>query len=70
MVETDHGKLAMGRQLDRCLVMVRVVSSAALVLVTVPVMVLTMGSPPPSTSLTQEALIHRVDGASLEGNGS
>jgi hypothetical protein len=64
-VEIDHGKLATGRQLGRCLVTVRAVSGGASVLV----MVLTTGSPPPSSSLTEEALIRRVDGASLEGNG-
>jgi hypothetical protein len=69
MVETDHEKLVMGRQFGQCLVAVRVVSSEALVLATVPVMVLMMGSLLPSCSLTQEALIRRVDGVSLEGNG-
>jgi hypothetical protein len=63
----------MGRQFGQCLVVVRAVSSEALVLATVPVMVpvmvLTMGSPLPSCSLTQEASIWRVDGTILEGNG-
>jgi hypothetical protein len=47
------------------LVTVRAVSGGASVLA----MVLTTGSPPPSSSLTEEALIRRVDGARLEGNG-
>jgi hypothetical protein len=62
MVEIDHGKLATGRQLGQCLVTVRTVSGGA----SVSAMVLTTGSPPPSSSLTEEALIRRVDGASLE----
>jgi hypothetical protein len=66
MVETDHGRLATGRQLGRCLVTVREVSGEA----SVPATVLMMGSPPPSSSLTEEALIWRVDSASLGGNGS
>jgi hypothetical protein len=65
-VETDHGKLATGRQVSRCLVTVRVVSGEA----SVSVIVLTTGSPPPSSDLTQGAMIRWVDDASLEGNGS
>jgi hypothetical protein len=66
VVETDHGKLATGRQVSRCLVTVRAVSSEA----SVPVIVLTTGSPPQSSDLTQGALIQWVNDASLEGNGS
>jgi hypothetical protein len=68
-VETDQGKLAMGRQLDQCLVTVRAVSSEASVLLTVLEMILTTGSPPPSSGLTQDALTRQVNGTSLEGNG-
>jgi hypothetical protein len=64
-VETDHGKLATGRQLSRCLVTVRAVSGEASVPVTVPAIVLTTGSPPPSSGLMQGALIRWVDGVSL-----
>jgi hypothetical protein len=68
-MEMDHEKQVMGRQLDRCLVMVMAVSGEASVPTKVPMMVLTMGSPPPSSGLTQEALIRWVNGASLGDNG-
>jgi hypothetical protein len=68
-VETDHGKLATERQLGRCLVMVRAVFGEASVSGTVPTTVLSMGSPPPSSSLMLGALIRQFNGVSLEGNG-
>jgi hypothetical protein len=60
----------MGRRLSRCLVMVRVVSSEDLALTAVLAMVVMACGPPPSSSLTREALTHRVDDVSSGGYGS
>jgi hypothetical protein len=68
-VETDHGKLAMGRQLSWFLKTVGAASGVASALTMILAAVVTMGSPPPSSSLTREALIRWVDGASLGSNG-
>jgi hypothetical protein len=55
-VETDHGKLATERLFGRCLVTVRAVSGEASAPGTISMMVLTTGSPPPSSSLMQRGL--------------
>jgi hypothetical protein len=68
-VETSHRKRATGRQLDQCLVMVRVVSGEALAPMTLPTVMVTTCGPPPSSSLTREALTHRGDDASSGGCG-
>jgi hypothetical protein len=67
--EMDHGKLVMGRQLSWFLMMLGAASGVALALMMVPAAVVTTGSPPLSNSLTRDALIRRVDGMSLGGNG-
>jgi hypothetical protein len=69
VVETSHRKRAMGRRLSRCLVTVRVVSGKALTPTVVPGAVVTMCVPPPSSSLTREALTCWVDGVSLGSYG-
>jgi hypothetical protein len=69
IVEIDHRKLAMGRQLGWFLKTVGAASGVVSALTTVPAAVVTTGSPPPSSSLTQVALIRWVDDASLGGNG-
>jgi hypothetical protein len=69
IVETDHRKLAMGRQLGWFLKTVGAASGVVSALTTVLAAVVTKGSPPPSSSLTRVALIRWVDDASLGGNG-
>jgi hypothetical protein len=68
-VETDHGKLAMGRQLGWFLKTVGAATSVASALTMVPTAVVMMGSPPLGSNLTREALIRWVNDASLGGNG-
>jgi hypothetical protein len=64
----DHGKLTTGRQLSWFLKMVGAASGVASAPTMVPAAVVMTGSPL-SSSLTQEALIWRVNGMSLGGNG-
>jgi hypothetical protein len=64
-VEMGRGMQSMGRWLGRIFKTVGTVSSVALA----PVVVMT-GGPPPSSSLTEEALIRCVDGMSLGDYGS
>jgi hypothetical protein len=66
-VETSPRKRATGRRLDQCLVMVMAVSGEAATLMTVLTVVVIMCGPPPSSSLTREALTHRGDGVSSGG---
>jgi hypothetical protein len=59
----------MRRRLDQCLVMVMAVSSEAPAPMTIPTVVVTTCGPPPSSSLTREALTHWGDGVSSGGYG-
>jgi hypothetical protein len=60
-----HEKLEMGRRLSRFVETTGATPGVALT----PAVVVTMGGPPPSSSLTREALIRRIDGASSGGYG-
>jgi hypothetical protein len=64
-VEMDHEKLAMGRQLGRFMETAGVAPGVAPAVAAVA----TTGGSPPSSSLTREALIQRVDDESLGGYG-
>jgi hypothetical protein len=59
----------MGRLLNQCLVMVRVVSGEAPEPTTVPTLVVTTCGPPPSSSLTQEALTRQANSTGSGGYG-
>jgi hypothetical protein len=64
-METYHGKLAMGRWLSRFMETVGAAPSVALALAAVAM----TGGPPPTSSLTRQALIRWVDGVSSGGYG-
>jgi hypothetical protein len=68
-VETSPRKRATGRRLDQCLVTVMAVSDEAPTPMTVPTVVVTTCGPPPSSSLTREALTRRGDDTSPGGYG-
>jgi hypothetical protein len=59
----------MGRRLDQCLVIIMVVSGEAPAPMTIPTVVVTTCGPPPSSSLTREALTHQGDDVSSGGYG-
>jgi hypothetical protein len=61
-VEASPRKRATRKQLDKCSVMVMAVPGEAPAPTTVPMVVVTTYGPPPSSSLTREALTHRGDG--------
>jgi hypothetical protein len=69
MVEMDHGQRATERHVGQCLVTVRAASGESSTLGMALVMVLSMGSPPPSSGLMRGALIRRIDDESIEGYG-
>jgi hypothetical protein len=66
-VETDHGKLAMGRWLGSLTTAVVVTSDGASVLGMALAAVVMAEGAPPSGSSAQKALVRRVDGAAVQG---
>jgi hypothetical protein len=69
-VETSRRKRVMGRRFNQCLVTVMAVSGEAPAPMTISTVVVTTCDPPPSSSLTREALIRQGDDAISGGYGS
>jgi predicted ATP-grasp superfamily ATP-dependent carboligase len=67
VVETDHGKLAMGRRLGSLAIAVVVTSDGALAPGTTSVMVVMAVGPHSSGGLALKFSMRRVDGAAVEG---